>query len=289
MPDPLQKPVRRRIAPGSALLYGLALLLLTLLAVASLLPLYWMITGSFKLQQNAMSTPPEFWPSVPTLANYQKLLFGSRPAGRWFLNSLITAGGIALGSVLTSCSAGYAFAKKEFPGKRLLFGLILATMILPREVALVPLAIMMRGLKWYDSYAGLIVPFISYPFGIFLIKQFAQSVPRDLLDAAQIDGAGELGIFARVALPLLKPAVAATAIFAFVGGWNQYLWQLIIVNREEMMTLPVGVSKLVSSLTTFDLGVAMAGATFAFIPMLLVFLVFQSYFVKGLTIGAVKG
>jgi multiple sugar transport system permease protein len=274
---------------ASRLLYGLALLLLTVVALASLMPLYWMITGSLKLQQNAMSVPPELWPSSPTLENYKKLLFGSKPALRWFFNSLVTASGIAAGAVATSSMAGYALAKKEFPGRRVLFSLILVTMILPREVSLVPLAVMMRDLHWFDTYQGLIVPFLVYPFGIFLIRQFSVGVPNDLLDAARIDGAGELGVFSRVVLPLIKPAVAAVAIFAFVGGWNEYLWQLIIVNQETMLTLPVGVSKLVSSLTSYDLGVAMAGATFAFLPMLTVFLVFQSHFVKGITLGSVKG
>jgi multiple sugar transport system permease protein len=271
------------------LLYGTALLLLTLLALASLMPLYWMVTGSLKLQQNAMSVPPELWPSEPTLANYQKLFFGSKPVLRWFLNSLVTASAIAAGAVLTSAMAGYAFARKEFPGRRVLFALILLTMILPREVSLVPLAVMMRGLGWFDTYMGLVVPYLVFPFGIFLIRQFSLGVPQELLDAARIDGAGEVGVFTRIVLPLIKPAVGAVAIFAFVGGWNEYLWQLVIVNDESMLTLPVGVSKLVSSLTSFDLGVAMAGATFAFLPMLAVFLLFQGYFVRGITLGAVKG
>lgn len=266
-----------------------AVALLTVAAIASLLPLYWMMTGSLKLQQNAMSVPPELWPSSPTLENYRKLFFGSKPALRWFLNSLCVAGAIAAGAVATSSMAGYALARKEFPGRKLFFVLIIATMILPREVALVPLAMLMRQFQWFDTYQGLIVPFLCYPFGIFLIRQFARGLPQELLDAAQVDGAGELQVFSRVVLPILKPAVGAVAIFAFVGGWNEYLWQLIIVNREDMLTLPVGVSKLVSSLTTFDLGVAMAGATFAFLPMLAIFLAFQGYFVKGVTLGAVKG
>src|SRR5687768_10768472 len=149
----------------------LMLLLLTALAVGSLMPLYWMITGSLKLQQNAMSVPPELWPASPTLENYQKLFFGSKPALRWFFNSVITASGIALGAVLTSSTAGYAFALKRFPGRRPLFWLFVVTMILPREVSLVPLAVMMRKLHWFDTYMGLIVPSLVYPFGIFLIRQ----------------------------------------------------------------------------------------------------------------------
>jgi multiple sugar transport system permease protein len=144
-------------------------------------------------------------------------------------------------------------------------------------------------LKWFDTYQGLVAPFIAYPFGIFLVRQFMQNIPKDLIDAASIDAAGELGLFFRIIVPLARPAIAAVAIFSFIGGWNEYLWQLIIVNSERMLTLPVGVSKLVSSLTSYDLGVPMAGATFAFMPMLLIFLLFQNYFVKGITMGALKG
>ncbi len=268
---------------------GAALLLLTLVALASLLPLYWMATGSLKLQQNAMSVPPEWFPQHPTFQNYQKLLFGSKPVLRWFLNSVVTASAIAATAVFTSTMAGYAFGKKRFPGRSVLFGLIVVTMILPREVTLVPLLVLMRQLGWVDSYLALVAPFICYPFGIFLVRQFMQAVPNDLLDAASLDGAGEWATFARVVLPLARPAIAAVGIFAFVSGWNEYLWQLMLLNREEMLTLPVGVSKLVSSLTSFDMGVAMAGATFAFLPMLIVYLAFQDYFVRGITIGAVKG
>ncbi len=171
----------------------------------------------------------------------------------------------------------------------MLFWLLVLTVTLPREISLVPLAVMMRQLKWFDTYQGLVAPFIAYPFGIFLVRQFMQNIPEDLIDAASIDGAGELGVFFRIIVPLARPAIAAVAIFSFIGGWNEYLWQLIIINSERMLTLPVGVSKLVSSLTSYDLGLAMAGATFAFMPMLLIFLLFQNYFVKGITMGALKG
>jgi multiple sugar transport system permease protein len=267
----------------------LALGVLLVLAAASLLPLYWMITGSFKVQTAAMKVPPEWFPAHPTLHNYRQLFGGSKPVGRWFLNSLIVASSIALGAVLTSSLAGYAFGKKKFPGQTLLFWLLLLTMMMPRHITLIPLFILMRKLDWFDTYQGLIVPFIAYPFGIFLIKQFMQSIPNDLLDAARIDGATEWGLFMRVVVPLSRPALGALAIFAFVAAWNEYLWQLILVNEETLQTLPVGVSKLVSGLTSYDLGVAMAGATVAFIPMLIVFLLFQEYFVKGITLGALKG
>ena len=237
----------------------------------------------------AMAVPPEWFPANPTLENYRKLLFGSTPTFRWFLNSLIVAGWVAFLAVLASVMAGYAFGKKEFPGKTVLFWLLIITMMLPRQISLIPLYIVMRDLGWFNTYQGLIVPYIAYPFGIFLFKQFMQGIPNDLLDAARIDGAGEIGTFRYVIVPLSKPAIGALAIFAFVGAWNNYIWQLLVITRRSMLTLPVGVSKLTATLGHYDLGMAMAGATFAFIPMLIIFLIFQDYFVKGLTVGAVKG
>jgi multiple sugar transport system permease protein len=147
----------------------------------------------------------------------------------------------------------------------------------------------MQRLDWFNTYQGMIAPYLAYPFGIFLIRQFMQGIPNDLIDAARIDGASELGIFWYVIVPLAKPAIGALAIFAFMAAWNDYIWQLLMITRRNMLTLPVGVSKLTSSLGRYDLGLAMAGATFAFIPMLIFFLIFQDYFVKGITVGAVKG
>jgi len=268
-------------------LYFLALLIVFAGAVASLLPLYWMIVGSFERMQ-ILPMPPHWVPQPPTLANYVNL-FDSKPALRWLLNSVVVAGSICLGAVLTSTLAGYAFGKKTFPGQAVLFWVLLLTMMLPRHIFLIPLYLLMRRWNWVDTYQAMIVPYIAYPFGIFLIKQFMQTIPNDLIDAARIDGAGELGIFTRIILPLSKPAVGALAIFAFVAAWNEFLWQLIIVNSETMRTLPVGISTLVSQLGEYDLGLLMAGATVAFIPMLIIFLVFQEYFVRGITMGAVKG
>jgi len=269
--------------------YYLGLLVLILMAIGSLLPLYWMITGSFKIQSDAIRVPPEWFPADPTLANYRKLLFGSTPTFRWLLNSVIVASGITVLAVLTSLMAGYAFGKKDFPGKTVAFWALLLTMMFPKQISLIPLYILMQKLEWFNSYQGMIAPYIAYPFGIFLIRQFMQSIPDELLDAARIDGASELNLFFRIIVPLTKPAIGALAIFIFVFAWNNYLWQLLMITKRSMMTLPVGISTLTASLGSFDLGLAMAGATFAFIPMLIVFLAFQNHFVKGLTVGAVKG
>jgi len=294
-------------------MWYILLLLAFFLALASLLPLYWMITGSFKVQHDSIAYPPDMFPTNPTLENWENLLFGTKSVEelfnpdlavaienwkelmtkggtvRWLVNSIIVAGSIALISVITSTLAGYAFGKKEFPGRNVLFWLLLMTMMLPRQLSLIPLFIMMKDLKWFDTYQAMIAPYICYPFGIFLIRQFMQAVPNELLDAAKIDGASELQLFWKVVFPLVKPAVGAVAIFAFMFGWNDYLWQLVVINKDSMVTLPVGVSRLVAGWGSVDIGVGMAGATLAFIPMLIVFLLFQDYFVKGITLGALKG
>jgi multiple sugar transport system permease protein len=162
-------------------------------------------------------------------------------------------------------------------------------MMLPKQISLIPLFILMRDLKWVNTYHGLIAPWVAYPFGIFLVKQFMSTIPNELIDAARIDGASEIRIFTHIIVPLAKPAIGALAIFAFMAGWGDYIWQLIMITKEPMQTLPLGVSRLASSMQSYDLGLAMTGATFAFVPMLVVFLLFQDYFVKGITMGSLKG
>ncbi len=287
--EPRRKMAGARSNLASWVSYRVAVAGALLLALASLLPLYWMIIGSFKLQVNAMSVPPEFWPAAPTTANWQRLLGPDTATLRWFLNSVIVSLLTTFFAVVTSALAGYVFGKKVFPGKQFLFWLVIITMMLPKQISLIPLFVLMKNLSWVNTFQGMVAPWIAYPFGIFLIKQYMPTIPDELLDAAKIDGASEVGIFSRVILPLTKPAVGALGIFSFVNAWNDYLWQLIMTTTRSMFTLPIGVSQLVSSLQRYDLGVAMAGATFAFIPMLIVFLVFQDYFVKGITMGSVKG
>jgi len=162
-------------------------------------------------------------------------------------------------------------------------------MMLPHQVLLIPLFLMIVDLNLNNTYAGYILPYIAYPLGVFLIKQYMQSVPNELLEAARIDGASELLTFRTVVVPLAKPAIGAIGIFAFILGWNDYLWQLVVADAEKMLTLPVAVSRLSQGLLSTNYGLSMAGATIAFIPMLIFFLVFQRFFVKGISVGALKG
>ena len=280
--------LRRRYLVGRWLRY-LALAIIVALAIILLIPILWMILGSFKIQRVALAYPPELIPSNPVMDNWERLLI-DRPSMRWLVNSFIVAGGIAIFGVLTSTCAGYAFGKKQFPGRTIFFWLILMTMMLPRQIYIIPLFVLMKSFGWFNSYQGMIAPYIVYPFGIFLMRQYMQSIPDELLEAGKMDGASEIQLFRHVVLPLSRPAIGAIAIFAFMAGWNDYLWQLVMATDELWLTLPVGVAKLTASgVGSIDIGVGMAGATFAFVPMLLIFLVFQNYFIKGITVGALKG
>ena len=267
---------------------ALTFVFLCAFGVLFLLPLYWMVIGSFKSQTGIMRIPPEWWPSNPTLRNYRKL-FLDNPTLRWFLNSMIVATVTAVLATLTSATAGYVFGKRRFPGKTVLFWTVIITMMLPRQGTLVPLYILMSKLGWHETYQGLIAPYVCFPFGIFLVKQFMQQIPNDLIAAARIDGAGEWGVFRHVIMPMAKPALGAVAIFSFVGVWNEYLWQLVMTNEKTWYTLPVGVAKLTVLGSEVDIGVSMAGATVAFVPMLVVFVLFQRHFIKGISVGAIKG
>lgn len=261
---------------------------LLVVALIYLLPLYWMISGSFELRENTIRTPPNFFPNPPTLENYRKLIFET-PTVRWFLNSVIVAAIISTGAVITSTTAGYAFGVLRFPGREPLFWLVLVSMALPSAVTVVPLFLIMREIGWIDTYPGMIAPLVAYPFGVFLVRQFMHTIPHELFDAAKVDGASGWAVFRRIAVPLVRPAVGAVAIFAFMAGWTDYIWQLIVVNDTDMKTLPVGIATVVRGYETVDLGMTMAGATIAFIPMLIIFIAFQGYFIRGITGGATKG
>ncbi len=272
-------------------------LLLTMLAITFLLPLYWMFTGSFKLQTVTMAVPPEFFPHNPTLENWTRLFTGAWPIGRWVLNSIIVSLLTVVLVLVVSSLTGYGFGKKKFPGSNFLFILLLSTMFLPSQVILIPLFLLVRALHLTSStlgtYFAMAMPMIASPFGIFLIKQFCSTIPDELLDAARIDGASEWDVFARIVLPLLKPALAALAIFTFNQSWNYFMWHMVLAADKFQYTVPVGVS-IISRTPAFgkmitDIGLTMAGGSFGAFFMIVFFILFQQYFVKGITFGAVKG
>lgn len=257
-----------------------------LFALLFLFPFYWMVTGAFKIQTVAISIPPEWFPIHPTLQNFK--LLTRIPAGRWFFNSLFVSLATTFLVCLTSTMAGYSLSKKKFPGRDIIFWVFVAVMALPKQVILVPLFVMMRQWNLFDTFPGLILPAVGWPFGIFLMKQFTQTLPGELLEAAKIDGCSEMRTFINIVIPLVKPGIGALAIFTFMSSWNDYFWQLIMIKSTAMKTIPLGVAGMQEEYAT-NYGLLMTGSTLASIPMIIIFLVFQRYFTQGITMGAVKG
>lgn len=264
--------------------------LIVLAAIAYIFPIYWTITGSFRYLWDAMKMPPELFPSKLTLANYRRILFDT-PAIRWATNSMIIASGVTAISVSTACLSGYAFAKKEFPLKNFIFWGLMATMMVPFHVTIIPLFITMKNLGLYDTHLAVILCSVLGTGYMFLARQYMSTLPSELIDAAKIDGASELRIFTSVIMPLCKPLVAALSIFSFVGAWSMFFWPLIMTTSDKARTLAVGVVLLSEGAVggMQNLGVMLAGATLISVPMYVIFVCFQKYFTKGVTMGGVKG
>lgn len=266
---------------------AVAYLILTVWAILTLLPLYWMVVTAFKSQVAIQAIPPAWWPNPPTLQNFE-VFFGRAPAFRWLFNSAVVSVVVTVTTVLFATMSGYAFAKRRFPGDHLLFWLVMAVLVVPYEVKLIPLFELSARLQMIDTYAGLILPAVSAPFSIFLMKQFMTTLPTEIFDAARVDGAGELGVFTRVVVPLATPGMTVLAIFIFIDSWNAFLWPVIVTRSIEMRTLPPGLAVLQLESYT-DYGLQMAGSLFTAIPTIILFLALQRYFLQGITIGALKG
>lgn len=260
---------------------------LYLFAAMFLFPLYWMITGAFKDQTSSVKFPPEFIPTHPTLVNFKKLVSDGL-IFHWLYNSVFVSVITTIGVCLVASMAGYALTKRQFKGAQIVFTVIVVVMFIPRQITLVPLFTMMRDLNLVGSLASVILPVICLPFGVFLMKQFSHSVPTELLEAGRIDGCSELGLFFNIFLPVVKPAIGALAIFVFTYAWNDFLWQLVMLNDQKQMTINVGIATMVTEYVA-NYGLQMAAATLGFLPVFIVFIAFQRYFVKGITMGSVKG
>ena len=260
-----------------------------LLAVATLLtvaPLLWMLAASFMRSGEASSFPPPLWPAEPTLGQYRALV-AQGGIGRQFLNSLGLAIAATLLSTTLNTLAGYAFAKLRFAGRDKLFAALIGALVIPGQVAMLPLFLMLKGMGLVNSYAGVLVPSLAGIFGIFLVRQYARGIPDELIEAARMDGAGEFRIFFSVVLPLLTPVLATLAVFAFLGSWNDFMWPLIVLTDGELHTLPVALASL-SREHVQDSELMMAGAVITVLPVLALFLVLQRYYLQGLTMGGVK-
>ncbi|MEK3912774.1 carbohydrate ABC transporter permease [Paenibacillus sp. FSL H7-0331] len=259
--------------------------LVIVLAILSLVPLYFGVLTSFK--PNSAGVSVSLIPENLTLSNYTHL-FTQTKIIRWFFNSLFTSTVAAAIIVYLSALAGFPLAKKKFPGVRWLFWIIIVFMTIPKEALLLPLFIMMKEYNLFNTYYGIILPALAWPFAVFLMKQFISTIPSDLFDAAEIDGCGPFRLFHSILIPIIQPALGALSIFAFVYVWNDYMWQLIVITSVDMKTLPLGVAGLQEE-SAANFGRLMAGATLGAIPLLTVFLFFQKYFTSGITMGAVKG
>ncbi len=259
---------------------------LAILAVLFTFPLYWIITGSLKDAAAINSVVPQWFPLAPTLDNYVRLF--AKPSVRWLLNTVIMAVAAMALTCLTSSLAGYALAKKRFTGRQLLFSLMVCAMALPKQVILIPLLKEMAFFNLHDTLWAVILPTVGWPFGVFLMKQFSENIPTEMLEAARIDGAGEARTFTSIVFPMIKPGVGALAIFTFINSWNDYFLQLIMLNSSKSLTISLGIAKMQAEMAT-DYGLIMAGAALAAVPIITVFLMFQSYFTQGITMGAVKG
>jgi len=261
--------------------------LLIALAFFALFPLFWMLSVSLMQPGEASAMPPPLLPAHATLANYHEL-FERAGMGRHLLNSLLIASAITLLSLVFNLSAGYAFAKLRFAGRERLFRTLLGALVIPAQVAMIPLFLIMKWLGLVNSYGGVIVPAMATVFGMFLVRQYARSIPDELLEAARIDGAGEWRIFVTIVLPLLKPIVVTLAIFTFLASWNDFMWPLIVLSDQAWQTAPVALASL-SREHVQDNELMMAGSMVTVVPVLLLFLALQRYYLQGLLLGSVKG
>jgi multiple sugar transport system permease protein len=275
----------RGVGPlASAVMY----LVLGAMAIVSAYPFWWMIVAATRRSEDILTIPPPFLPGTDLVTNYQEMM-AQLPFWRAMFNSVYVG---VFSTVLTLffCSlAGYGFAKFKFPGRERLFGLMLATMMIPGVLGIIPSFMLMKWLHWLDTYWPLIIPGAANAFGIFWMRQYIDSaIPDDLMDAARIDGAHEFRIYWNIVLPVITPALAALSIMTFMGSWNSFFWPLLILKEEIKYTLPVALAGL-QGIYGYEIGVWMLGATMAIAPVMIVFLLSARQFMAGLTAGAVKG
>lgn len=279
--------IRRRNRRRRRLAVAARYLLLTVLAVIVFFPIYVTVVNSLLTPGQIAKRPPTLFPTDPDWSSYSKA-WTQGNLGRYLLNSFLVTTVIVVGQVVTSIAAGYAFAFLEFPFRRTIFVLFLATMMVPFEVTFFTNQATVVALGWYDSYLALTVPFLATGFGAFLVRQAFLAIPPPLRDAAELDGAGHWRFATKVAVPLARPSIAALAVFSFFGAFNQYLWPLIVTKDERLRTVQIGLRYLRA--TQIDqINVTFAGTVLAALPLFILLLLFQKHLVRGLTAGAVKG
>jgi multiple sugar transport system permease protein len=270
-------------ASGYVVLYAI----LIVLSVFMLVPFVFAVLGSLKPEPEVFAVPIRWLPSEPQWQNY--VLPFQKTVGRYFLNSVIVSGAQTLAPLVLCSMAGYSLAKFRYPGRNLAFLFILSTIMLPIQVTLVPTFLIIKDLGWVNSYAGLIVPGLATTFGTFLMRQFFLSIPSEYIDAARIDGAGELRIYWQIMLPMCRPALSALAVFSFTNSWNSFLWPLVVVNQDEMRTIPLGIVFYIGEQRAPEYGQLLAVAVLASLPVLALFLAMQREFIRGAAISGLKG
>jgi multiple sugar transport system permease protein len=278
-------------SPSGSTGRGARIVLYAILVVGLLLlvgPFVWMLLGAFKPQAEFLRLPPTWLPENPTFDNFERLL-SRLDFPRFFLNSAIVAAVITAGNLVFAPMLGWALAKLEFRGKRLILLLVLATLMLPASATLIPLFILMSTLNLVNTYPGLVLPFLAGPLGVFLTRQFFLGIPTELIEAARIDGAGEFRIFWRIAMPLATPVLATLGILTFLGAWNGFLYPLVMAQEPEMYTLPVALATFATGQFQADHGMLMAGSVILVLPVLIVFVLMQRWITEGVATTGLKG
>ncbi|HEY0186649.1 MAG TPA: carbohydrate ABC transporter permease [Cellulomonas sp.] len=278
-----RRAARRRYLTGRGLTYSA----LTLGAAVWLLPFIWMALGSLKTQREILIKPPTWWPSEVTFENF-RTWFTDLHFGTFFTNSLVVAVITVLGNIVFCSMVGYALAKMDFAGKKLLFGAVMVTLMVPTVATFVPLFVLVSNLGMVDTYGALILPFLTQPIGVFLMRQFISGIPDSLIEAARLDGAGELRIFAGIVMPLCGPPLATLSILTFLSSWNNFLWPLVAAQSQDMYTLPVALSLYSTGQNSTNYGLLLAGAVLVITPILLLFVFLQRYFIQGVATTGIK-
>jgi len=272
---------------GEPRAHWLAYVVLGLGLVIVTSPFIWMALSSLKSEGEIRRVPPTWLPEEPTLDNFREL-FERLDFPTFFGNSTLVATVVTLGNLVFCSMLGYVLAKSDFAGKTFLFRLVLGTLMIPGMVTLVPLFVLVANMGLVNTYPGLILPFLAAPFGVFLMRQFFLGIPDELIDAARVDGASEARIFVQVVLPLAKPALATLGILTFLGSWNNFLWPLVVATTEDKYTLPVALALYSTGQNQTDYGLLLAGAVVVVVPVLIVFLLLQRYFVQGVAMTGIK-
>lgn len=267
--------------------HGITYVILTLIGIVWVFPFFWMILGSLKTQREIMAVPPTLLPKEPTLGNFTQW-FTQLHFGNYFTNSLVVALFTMLGNLVFCSMVGYALAKIDFAGKNVLFFLVMVTLMVPSVATFIPLFVIISNLHMLNTYFALILPFLTQPIGVFLMRQFMQSIPDALLEAGRIDGAGELRIFFQIVLPQCKPPLATLAVLTFLSSWNNFLWPLVAAQSNKMYTLPVALSLYSTGQNATNYSVLLAGAVLVVTPILLLFIFLQRYFIQGVTMSGIK-